>query len=117
MNSEVLTIELDRDVLEPGDTLTGRYRIDPEFITSDCQVTIRVYWHSMGKGDKDWGDQTREVRTVQVGSVSDELNGEFSAELPPSPLSYDGLLLKIIESRCELNWTGRPGRKLPRRFN
>ncbi len=95
MNPESITIELDRDVYDAGEFLTGRYRLDPRCASSECHVDILVSWQSMGKGETDRGVQHRESRTVPDGETTDSAGGEFSILLPASPVTYNGVLIKI----------------------
>ncbi len=95
MNQESLTIELDRDVFEPGETITGRYRL-AEPSQNSCVVKLSVFWRSEGKGDEDRAVEFEETRTIARGEVTDASSGEFSLVMPSSPLSYDGVLIKII---------------------
>jgi hypothetical protein len=92
---ESIIIELDRDVYDAGEFLTGRYRLDPRCASFECQVEILVFWQSMGKGETDRGVQHRESRTVPDGETTDSLGGGFSILLPASPVTYNGVLIKI----------------------
>ena len=95
MNPESITIELDRDVYDAGEFLTGRYRLDPRCASFERHVDILVFWQSMGKGETDRGVQHRESRTVPDGETTDSAGGEFSILLPASPVTYNGVLIKI----------------------
>ncbi len=89
----------------PGDMLETSYRvaaIDPATITA---VERSVVWYTEGKGEEDFGviffDR---LIADSAGTVSDEPtasaaadwpSGGFSIRLPSSPLSYEGLIVKI----------------------
>jgi hypothetical protein len=95
-NSE-LTIELDQEIFEPGDTLVGRYRMPPVIASEAQSVEIHVYWRTEGKGDEDGADEHHETRSVRQAPLFDGSGaGDFSVDLPAVPLSYDGLIVKII---------------------
>jgi len=80
---------------EPGDTVVVRYQVhdvDPAHVRG---IEQSLAWYTEGKGEEDLGvhffsrlgeRQARE--TVATG-------GQFSAPLPPSPLSYEGVIVKI----------------------
>jgi hypothetical protein len=80
---------------EPGDTVVVRYTVsdvDPSHVRG---IEQSLAWYTEGKGEEDLGvhffsrlgdRQARE--TVATG-------GGFSAPLPPSPLSYEGVIVKI----------------------
>lgn len=95
MNPKSITIELDHNVYDAGEFLTGRYRLDPRCASFERHVDILVFWQSMGKGETDRGVQHRESRTVPDGETTDSAGGEFSILLPASPVTYNGVLIKI----------------------
>lgn len=98
MNGPLVRIRFDGNgrVYQPGETLSGEYRIESVPADEITAVEVSVLWHSEGKGDEDlavhdfWrqsadGDEGFDVRRP----------GRFSAVLPRSPLSYRGVLVKI----------------------
>ena len=93
-------------VYRAGETLDCSYRIDCEAGQSIQSVETSVMWETDGKGDTDLGVHFFEKRRLAADrdSLSTELRlaPEFRLEtvLPPSPLSYDGWLVK-------LNWVIR----------
>ncbi len=91
-----IVVEGVRRVQQPGDTLTGQFQIDavdPDEIQS---VEVSVLWYTEGKGDEDLGVSHFQRYTSEGASEKSlcELR-DFNATLPNSPLSYDGLILKI----------------------
>lgn len=91
-----IVVEGAHRVLQPGDTLTGQFQIDavdPDEIQS---VEVSVLWYTEGKGDEDLGVShfRRYTSDDDSGTPLCELR-DFSTTLPKSPLSYDGLILKI----------------------
>ena len=77
----------DTDHYESGDTLSGEFFVDiaePEAIRV---VEISVLWFTEGKGEEDLDDNGQFVDMRQ--------SQPFATALPASPLSYDGVLVKI----------------------
>jgi hypothetical protein len=93
----LISIRLDnpRKHYYSSDTLHCQYqvdRIDPALIHA---MEVSVLWYTEGKGEEDLGihyferhvsgQQTPDLRTFK----------EFSVALPMSPLSYEGIIIKI----------------------
>jgi hypothetical protein len=96
MNETSVIVQLTdgQDVYWPGDRLTGRYRVvgvDPSEIQG---VELSIHWFTEGKGDSDVG--VHHYQMLGDDNSGPALEGEFATVLPPSPWSYDGLLVKII---------------------
>lgn len=97
MSHAAVALELDepgRSYL-PGETLSGQYRLEGLAARQVRAVEISVLWRTEGKGDEDlavhYFDRWRPDR-----SPADDLPPRrFSTVLPTSPLSYDGLIVKI----------------------
>ncbi|MGO9464228.1 MAG: hypothetical protein ACLQIB_17200 [Isosphaeraceae bacterium] len=92
MSEGSLAIVLDRLAYEPGETLRGSYKLVTAELSRLEEVEITVGWQTEGKGRKARGVEHREVREAGEGGPMD---GNFSAVLPASPLSYDGVLIKV----------------------
>jgi hypothetical protein len=98
MTAPAIAIQLDRaePFYRPGESLTGSYRIDLADPNELKAIELSVLWHTMGKGDEDLA-----VHYFQRATPDDEEPLElsrpqpFASELPNSPLSYDGLIVKI----------------------
>ena len=81
---------------QPGETISGEFRLEffhPEEIKA---TEVSVLWYTEGKGDEDL--DVREFRRI----AADDLNWNefrrpyrFETVLPNSPLTYDGVILKI----------------------
>jgi hypothetical protein len=79
----------------PGDLVVIRYHVrdvDPDRVRG---IEQSVVWYTEGKGEEDLGvhaftrlDERAAHRVVADGS-------EFSVRLPASPLSYEGVIVKI----------------------
>jgi len=98
MNEPHVTIRFDGNgrVYRPGETLAGEYRlnsIDPEEIRA---IEVSVLWHTEGKGDEDLAVHDFRRLSPENGQGIDLLRpGRFSTRLPNSPLSYNGVIVKI----------------------
>jgi len=97
MSRPIVTIELDHTDCDPEDLLSGRYMIDPQSIPLATGVEVSVYWSTEGKGDEDRAVQYRKRGSTDDGPLFDERGaGPFAVRLPSAPLSYDGVLVKIV---------------------
>jgi hypothetical protein len=80
---------------QPGETLSGSCRWFVEPPSDVRRVELSVLWRTEGKGDEDFG--VHFFQAVSADATREEIASPlaFSTTLPPSPLSYDGPLLKI----------------------
>ena len=98
-----ITIELDgqEDGYLPGGQMSGRYKVEGPQPDDLRAVELSVLWYTQGQGEEDlaihqfdrWeiaaeGDQ-EDPNTVSIATQ------QFQCGLPNSPLSYDGVLIKI----------------------
>ncbi len=98
MNDPTVTIRFDENgrVYQPGETLAGEYRIQGLTPGQIKAIEVSVLWHSEGKGDEDlavhdfWRSGTENDSPIDMARP-----GRFSTTLPASPLSYDGIIVKI----------------------
>jgi hypothetical protein len=81
----------------PNQAISGRYSVDLSQWRQKVQaLEWSIAWATEGKGDLDQG-----VHAIETMAVSDESAAKpdqwhkFEAILPRSPLSYDGLIVKI----------------------
>jgi len=81
---------------QPGETISGECRLESFDFEEIKAVEVSVLWYTEGKGDEDL--DVREFRRISA----DDLNWNefrrpwrFAAVLPNSPLTYDGVILKI----------------------
>ncbi|HEY2839654.1 MAG TPA: hypothetical protein VGJ26_10915 [Pirellulales bacterium] len=98
MNAPAITLTLhdSRRVYRPGEKLSGQYFIETVDGAETQAAEVSVLWHTEGKGDED-------IAVHFFDRVShDERPGldfrqprVFSTVLPNSPLSYEGVLVKI----------------------
>ena len=98
MSDPLVTVALDgnRRMYRPGDILSGEYCIkgvDPSDIVA---LELSVVWYSEGKGDDDLDVHLFLRFSVEDGDRLDPREpGRFSTQLPSSPLSYNGVIVKI----------------------
>jgi hypothetical protein len=97
MSVAVVTIEIDnpRPVYYPGDTLAGCYRLPADAPPEVERLEVSVLWRTQGKGEEDIGVHFFEKLAPQEPLDAREVR-RFSTRLPASPLSYDGLIVKIL---------------------
>lgn len=98
MNPTRLLLLLDEKprAYQPGDLLAGRYSLEGVPPGDIRAVELSVLWHTEGKGDEDMSVHFFERVESQNGEPVDlRQPRRFSTELPNSPLSYDGLIVKI----------------------
>lgn len=98
MNEPLISITLDRQQkrFEPGQPLSGEYQIDAVAPTELDAVELSVLWYTEGKGDEDLAVHHFERLTNegrQAGSLHEFRR--FQTVLPQSPLSYEGVIVKI----------------------
>jgi hypothetical protein len=90
----IVVLDGGRREFQPGERLAGRYEIYGVASSDLKEVEVCVHWFTDGKGDKDLGIHFQEKRGADDPGPLTE--GTFAAMLPPSPLSYDGVLFKIV---------------------
>jgi hypothetical protein len=85
-----------RPVYHPGETLEFEYQIDAVEAEDIQAIESSVLWYTEGKGDEDLAVHYFERRVpadVSDGNLC-PLH-QVATELPNSPLSYDGAIVKI----------------------
>ena len=78
----------------PGDKLQFQYHVAGVEAAELVAIESSVIWHTEGKGDEDLGVHffdRRTADTVELGGPA-----TMTARLPNSPLSYDGVIIKIL---------------------
>jgi hypothetical protein len=80
----------------PGDVLAGAFQIDAVEAAEIKAVEISVLWFTEGKGDEDLAVHYFERLTASdVPDLDLSELRRFQTVLPKSPLSYEGVLVKI----------------------
>jgi hypothetical protein len=83
-------------VYQPGETLAGGYWFNSVGGDDIKAVECSILWHSEGKGSEDLGVHAFWRLAVDNGDWIDPRRPcRFSSILPRSPLTYDGILIKI----------------------
>ncbi|MDO5554777.1 MAG: hypothetical protein Q4G68_13545 [Planctomycetia bacterium] len=81
----------------PGETLAGSYYLEEARNDLVEAIEISVLWYTEGKGSRDFGIHAFWRRSNQGGDWIDPRRpGRFSTPLPNSPLSYQGVLVKVV---------------------
>ncbi|MGC3966985.1 MAG: hypothetical protein QM775_06325 [Pirellulales bacterium] len=98
MNDPGITILLEgnRRAFEPGDSLAAEYRIDSLTLVDAQAIEASVLWYTVGKGDEDIAVHHFVRQTTDGGAMIDLRRPQrLRAVLPASPLSYDGVIVKV----------------------
>lgn len=103
MNRPTVSIHLDGENVPflPGGALTGEYRVEAEDRGAIRALELSVLWYTSGQGEEDLA--VHDFRRFAVEEAENDpshagdfrVAGRFQTVLPLSPLSYDGVLLKI----------------------
>jgi hypothetical protein len=91
-----LTLDLPTAHYQPGDRLTGRFQVDPTQPGAARAAELSILWYTAGKGDEDMSVHYFE-RIVDEPARPLDLRTphRFVSDLPASPLSYDGEIVKV----------------------
>ncbi|MDP7020519.1 MAG: hypothetical protein QGG36_32265 [Pirellulaceae bacterium] len=96
----LVSIRLETDspelLFQPNDSLRCAYQIDAVEADQIQAVEASVLWYTEGKGDEDLGVHYFERRTP-TDTIDGDLRQlrQIETRLPPSPLSYAGVIVKI----------------------
>ncbi len=92
----VIRVDGAKRIYEPGHTIRGDYYIEGALPENIRAAELSILWHTEGKGDEDLA--VHHFDRISMETVPDwdpRQPRTFSAELPNSPLSYDGVIVKI----------------------
>lgn len=98
MTDARVSIVLDghRRAYRPGEILSGDYRLEGLAAEEIEALELSVLWFTEGKGDEDLAVHLFKRFSADEGDVIDPAHpGRFSTQLPASPLSYEGVIVKI----------------------
>ncbi len=98
MSAPSVSVRLDgsNGVFAPGDTLSGEYRLEGLARADVKAVELSVLWYTDGKGDEDMAVHHFQRFSAEGDDRIDPRRPvRFSTVLPGSPLSYDGLIVKV----------------------
>jgi hypothetical protein len=80
----------------PGSALSGEFQVDAVEADEISAVELSVLWYTEGKGDEDLGVHHFERFTGEDPPSASLIElRRFSVTLPRSPLSYEGVLIKL----------------------
>jgi hypothetical protein len=80
---------------EPRDPLVIRYRIEGCDGEAVRAIEHSVLWYTEGKGEEDIGVHFFQRVTDRTAMPPAVYTGGFTTPLPQSPLSYEGLIVKV----------------------
>ena len=85
-----------KEVYDPGEILEFEYQLDAIEPDEIQAVEASVLWYTEGKGDEDLAVHFFERRVPSEAEGGDLCPlRQIATELPQSPLSYDGAIVKI----------------------
>ena len=92
----ILSLDGDCRAFQPGELLSGSYGLG-SLKSSDVRAAeLSVLWYTVGKGDEDLAVHFFERTTPHSADPVDLRQPRlFQTRLPNSPLSYNGIILKI----------------------
>ena len=98
MRNPTITIRFDGNgrVYHPGETLSGEYLVEAVVPGAVKAIEASVLWYSEGKGDEDlavhefWRLSLEDGDLINCGRPQ-----RFGTTLPYSPLSYEGVIVKL----------------------
>lgn len=80
---------------QPHDRLAVRYEISGLGQEQVRAVEHSIAWYTEGKGEEDLGVHHFQRITDEALLPPATMLGSFGSDLPPSPLSYEGVIVKI----------------------
>lgn len=81
---------------QPGDRLAGRYLVEGTELRPARAVEVSVLWYTAGKGEEDMAVHHFERLVDEPDRPLDlRVPRRFATVLPMSPLSYDGIIVKV----------------------
>jgi hypothetical protein len=91
-----LWLDGDRTAYRPGDMLSGSY-LPPRAVGTVEAAELSVLWTTEGKGDEDLGVHHFErFEYEEDGPGAIRRERRFLTRLPSTPLSYDGIVVKVV---------------------
>ena len=98
LRQPLISIQIDhsQQVFEPGEVVAGVFQVDAVEASELSAVEISVLWFTEGTGDEDMGVHYFERLTADdAPAVNLQEQRRFQTVLPNSPLSYEGVSVKI----------------------
>ncbi len=98
LRQPLISIQIDhgQQSFEPGEVLAGAFQVDAMDAAELQAVELSVLWFTEGTGDEDLGVHYFERLTSDdVPELNLQERRRFQTVLPNSPLSYEGISVKI----------------------
>jgi hypothetical protein len=81
---------------QAGDQLSGRFLLEGQRLWGLRAAELSVLWYTAGQGDEDMSVHHFERLVDESNRPLDlRVSRRFSTQLPASPLSYDGHIVKV----------------------
>lgn len=90
-----ILLEGNRRLYQPGDLLSGTYQVESLNSNGPLAVEVSVLWRTEGQGDEDLAVHHFERIDAEDQNIDFRRPRPFGTRLPPSPLSYQGVIVKI----------------------
>jgi hypothetical protein len=91
-----LTLDEPHGHYQPGQRLTGRFMVDGTKPWAVRAAELSVLWYTAGQGEEDFSVHYFDRLVDEPGRPLDlRVPRRFSTVLPPSPLSYEGRIVKL----------------------
>jgi hypothetical protein len=91
-----ILLDGNRRIYQPGDVLSGEYQLDSLQWIEPTAVEVSVLWHTEGQGEEDLAVHFFErIDMLDQTGVDFRRPHRFTTSLPPSPLTYQGVIVKI----------------------
>jgi hypothetical protein len=92
----LITLDRHQRAFIPGDVLAAECRVEPLSLLEPKALEISVLWYTEGKGEEDLAvHYFNRLASDESGGVDLRRPYRFSTRLPSSPLSYEGVIVKI----------------------
>jgi hypothetical protein len=91
----ILTLDGEQRTFAPEQDLSGQYLLEGADPAEINAVELSVLWHTEGAGEEDLKVHFFERLEPDNGSPLELKPRRFATRLPKSPLSYDGVIVKI----------------------
>jgi hypothetical protein len=98
IDAPAITIRLDSTAGEyqPGERLGGHFMAEGAVPWPVRSAELSILWYTAGKGEEDFAVHFFERFVDEPGRPLDlRLPHRFATQLPPSPLSYGGRIVKV----------------------
>lgn len=91
-----ILLEGNRRTYEPGDTLTAEFHVDSLTLLEAKAIEASVCWYTVGKGEEDLAvHHFTRITGDGMTPVDVRRPQQLRTVLPASPLSYEGVIVKV----------------------